>query len=87
MKHIIVILLIVLICVLCCQSYYEGFTPYGPYEGVDRLKGGNGFTPPGVNALPGKAQMVQNATSQHVASFESSSCITPFAAEYKRQPY
>ena len=85
MKHIIVILLIVLVVILCCKSYYEGFTPYGPYS-INAFKDGNGVAPPGVNALPGKEQMVENATSQHVASFEPNNCITPFAAEYKQQP-
>ena len=85
MKHIIVILLIVLVVILCCKSYYEGFTPYGLYN-INAFKGGNGVAPPGVNALPGKEQMVENATSQHVASFEPNNCITPFAAEYKQQP-
>jgi hypothetical protein len=86
MKHIIVILLIILVVVLYCQSYYEGFTtPYGPYD-INEFKGGNGSAPPGVNALPGKQQMTQNATSAHVASFTSTSCPAAFA-EYKRQPY
>jgi hypothetical protein len=84
MKHIIVILLIVLVIVLCCQSYYEGFTPYGPYV-INEFKGGNFITPPGVNANPGEEQMVQNATAASVASAPSGNPQNLWP-EYKRQP-
>ena len=84
MKHIIVILLIVLLCVLCYQSYREGFTPYGPYE-INAFKGGNGSAPPGVNALPGRQQEVQNATAASVDSVKSGNPQNVWP-EYKRQP-
>ena len=84
MKHIIVILLIVLVVVLCCQSYYEGFTPYGPYS-INAFKGGNGVAPPGVNALPGRQQKEQNETAEHVAPSMLYNSPTAFA-EYRQQP-
>jgi hypothetical protein len=86
MKHIIVILLIILIAYFCFQSYYEGFTPYGPYQiGNNAYQNAGGSAPAGVNALPGAQQMVQNAT---VASVDPVPSGNPqnVLAEYKQQP-
>jgi len=86
MKHIVVIFLIILIGYVCFRSYYEGFTPYGPYHiGDIQYQNAGGNAPAGVNAIPGNDQMKFNKYASHVNPVPSGNPQNVFAS-LKRQP-
>ena len=86
MKHIAVIFLIVLIGYLYFRSYYEGFTPYGPYHiGDNQYQNAGGSAPARVNAISGSDQMKFNKHAQHVNPVPSGNPQNVYAS-LKRQP-